>query len=73
MTMTSQDRTELAQYRAIFAAMTTLVERGGVIHLYGDSTTGRVGARVYQASGDESVSGATVRDAMAQAAQVVEL
>jgi hypothetical protein len=72
--MTDQDRTELAQYRAIFGALSTALADGASVHLYrvGD----RHGVRLVELDGqpDEritSVTGATLRDAMAQAAQVV--
>ena len=72
--MSNQDQIELAQYRAIFAALQTALNNGASVHLYGVGE--RLGARIVELDGQpgervSSVTGSTLRDAMAQAAQVV--
>jgi hypothetical protein len=72
--MTQQDRTELAQYRAIFGAITAALTTGAAAHLY--YYNGKFGVRLSELDGQTdcttvAVTGTTLRDAMAQAAQVV--
>jgi hypothetical protein len=69
------DRLELAQYRAIFAKLDELLDRAGELHVVkSPAGTRRIRVIEYDRAGNEtieSVYGSTLRDAMAQAAQVV--
>lgn len=71
--MIDTDLIELAQYRAIFAALDAHVASNGEIHIVQNNRNGRRMIRVVNDITDviETVHGATVRDALAQAAQVV--
>lgn len=67
------DRIELEQYRAIFAALDGHVAQNGELHIVQNNRNGRRMIRVVNDATDsiETVHGVTVRDALAQAAQVV--